>query len=493
MQKAFPTFAKSSWARLFLFAFISALVGLILPPDMFAPAFITVFIVLLWMTETLPLPVTGLLVPILAVLFGVLAPAEAFAPFGSEILFLFIGAFILTRAMQKHQLDVRLAYWILAQPFASASSIAIVLSMSTVAFLLSMWIPNTAAAALMVPIAIGVLSTLKKNPPEGDAGGVPLGVSLAPWLLLAIGFGAGVGGVATPVGSPPNLIALQNLSNAGITISFFQWISIGLPIALVLFVVMHLILRKSYGGTLVMLSGLAAKFRTQFNARGSMTKGERWTLICFLAAVFFWTVPGMLGAFFPDSAIISSIQQRFSLGVVALAASLPLFFLPEKPGVPTLAWDDAAKIDWGTVILFGGGLALGAMMIQSGFAEYLALRVIGTGGVPLILLGLIVAVLASLISAFGSNTASAAIIVPILLSAAAQIDTSSSLLLVFAATFGASFGFLLPVSTPPNAIVYSTGSVSRNQLLRSGAKLQAVGIVLVVLFIFVLYPLIGLL
>jgi len=437
-------------------------------------------IVGLWMTEAIPLAVTGLLVPVLAVMYGVLPAAQAFNSFGSDILFLFLGCFLLARSMEKHGFDRRLAYIILSRCVPGNSFFGVNLIIALTAFVLSMWISNTSATAIMVAITLGVLSSL--TPQLGDE---VTRQRAATRLLLTCAFAASVGGLATPVGSPPNLIALRMLGERGISLSFLEWLMVGLPIGLVMLGGLLLVLARCFPLRGLTFPGVKDEFRRELAILGPMNGGERQVAIVFLVVILLWVVPGLVGAIYPELPGVTAVNSRFSMAVVGLLGGLSLFFLPVRAGAERRAnidWAESERIDWGTIMLFGGGLTLGVILEQSGAAKDFGELLFGGGyGHPLVL-GAVVVIVAILMSELASNTAAAAILIPLLLGATIDNggDPGTATSLVFAATFGASFGFMLPVSTPPNAIVYGTGQVAAGEMRRAGVWFDLLGAFLLV-------------
>lgn len=445
-------------------------------------------VVLLWFSEIIPLAATGLMVPCLAVLTGVMDPTSAFAPFGNQILFLFVGSFLIAQAMQKHGWDKRMAYIILSSPYLGRTPNGLVLIISLICWFLSMWISNTATCAIVTPMAIGILNTLSDNFEDRKSF-----KNFSIRLMLVCAFASSIGGMATPVGSPPNLLAIQFLAAKGIHIDFFQWMFFALPISLIMLVALHFILKWRYPVAHVSLVSIKVLFNRKLVEMGAIRRSEWQVGACFLIAVILWVSPGLVKSMAPDSDLYIFLKDHFPMGIVALISSLILFILPDEHGVPNITWEDAKQIDWGTIMIFGGGLVMGAILDQSGLAVKFG-SVIFAGGLDNIALTGATAILAGiLISEFSSNTASTSIIVPILLGTFASVDPAATKMLVVACAFGASFGFMLPVSTPPNAIVFSTGRIPLKQMARTGVIFDISGFILIFLFIVLIFPRLGLL
>ncbi len=457
-------------------------------------------VVVLWVTETLPLPVTALLGAVLAVILGVAPAREVFSHFGDPIIMLFIGSFILARAMAVHRLDKRIALGFLARPWLSASPARLLAGIGAVTALLSMWVSNTATTAMMLPIALGILGALHEARVAAGTASGPLDARSWPFataMMLMIAYSASIGGLGTPVGSPPNLIGIGFIrSSTGLEIDFLTWMALGLPIVLVmamfLFVLLHRLHPDRTAGEhpTGAIRDFVARERT---ALGPWTRGQINTLVAFALAVILWTLPGTLAVLgLGESAAAGWMVSRVPESVTALLAAIVLFVLPVRGGGATLSWNDAAAIDWGTILLFGGGLALGSLMFDTGVATSIGTGLagsLGTDSTWSLTFGAIV--LGIVLSETTSNTASASMAVPVVIAiaAAAAINPVPPAL---GACFGASFGFMLPVSTPPNAIVYGSGLVPIPRMMRAGLIFDVAGTVIIWLGLRILCPLLGL-
>ncbi len=432
-------------------------------------------IVILWLTELLPLPVTGLLVPVLIVFYGIFPAGDAFMPFGSDILFLFIGCFLLAHAMQKHGWDKRMAYWILSSKYGAKSPAALITLIGGICFVLSMWLSNTATAAMMVPICLGIIAILKE-----ELATEKQRRRFSTRALLTTAFASSIGGLATPIGTPPNLIAIQFLKTNGVDISFIEWMGFGLPIAALMFIALIVIMHFRFRLEPVDLKTVREHFDQKFRDLGPVKTGEYQVAAVFALAVFLWIAPGLLKIALPEAAWVTTVAERLPMSGVGIGASLILFFLPAGKRL-NLDWSDAKHIDWGTILLFGGGLTLGKMLSDTGLAETLGLFAFNPEwGVLALVAGAVL--FGIIVSEFSSNTASAAIVIPILLTVLAQpgFEHVSPPLVIMACAFGASYGFMLPVSTPPNAIVYGTGKLKVHDMFTTGILFDLTGAVLII-------------
>ena len=402
----------------------------------------------LWMTQALHISVTALLVPLLCVLTGVFTVKEALASFANPVIFLFLGGFALAAALARHGLDRALAIGVLRLARGRRALAFVLLFALTAA--LSMWISNTATAAMMLPLALGLLQRQGRQAEE-EAGAA---LRDRVFVLLGLAYSASIGGIGTLVGSPPNAIAA---AQAGI--GFAQWLRIGLPMVSLLLPLMvgvlYLLLRPSLAG------------RSEVPHERFEWTRPRLAAIC----IFGLTVVGWVG-----SAPLSrwlGVEADFDT-LVALAAIAALFV------TRTLRWDDLESgANWGVLLLFGGGLALSHMMGSTGASRFLADQLVAFvhGAPPLLLLVAVVAFVVML-TELVSNTASAALLVPIFLSVSGSLGMSPAALAA-AIAVSASCAFMLPVATPPNAIVYGTGEVPQGWMMRCGLVLNLVCIVVI--------------
>lgn len=450
-------------------------------------------VVLLWISEAIPLPVTALLAPALCVLCGVMTDREVFRSFGNPILFLFLGSFLLAQAMLHQGLNRRIAFTVLGLGWVARTPARILAAFGVTAGFLSMWISNTTAAAMMFPIGLAVLSEMARKQAEnlGRACAVTaLGYSTG--LMLVIAFAASIGGMATPVGTPPNLIGIGFLKeNLGREITFFQWMCFGAPLALLLLGFLVIYLVRRFPAEAGLLGGSGAWIRRQKMELGVLRRGEKNVLVAFAVTVTLWLLPGVV-------AMVAGVQSpayqwlnaHVPEGVAALLGASLLFVLPVdwRQGQFTLSWRQAGDIDWGTIMLFGGGLALGEAMFATGLAKWIGAGLAATlqanTTFSLILLFTVIAVV---LTETTSNTATATMVVPVAVAVcqAAGVDPVQP---VIAVCLGSSLAFMLPVSTPPNAVVYGSGCVPLLKMVRHGCMLDLFSIGAVVLVVYWLVP-----
>ncbi len=429
-------------------------------------------VVVLWISEAIPLAVTAMLAPSLAVLFGVAPVRDAFAGFGDPVLYLLVGSFFLARAFELSGLGRRFAYSILTLPGIAGHPMRILPVYGSICYAISMWTSNTATTALMFPIGLSVLKAIEDGRTKGR---------YATCLLLLCAFGASIGGLATPVGTPPNLIGLGLIERAiGHRPTFLEWMAVAVPVSLVMLAgLMALFLfavRNDPAAQPRPTPGLLAE-RATF---GPWSLREKVVLGVFLFTVVLWLAPGFVAVVAGDAAPVSRrIAALLPESVAALLGAGLLFIVPAG-GRPALLWDEGYDIDWSTIVLFGGGICLGTLMLSSGLAGSLGEILRAASGVtsPIGVVAL-VSGLAIFLSESSSNTASATLIVPIAiaLSTAVQIDPVAPAL---AATAASSLGFMLPVSTAPNAIVFGSGRIRLIDMARYGIALDLFGFVVLV-------------
>lgn len=457
-----------------------------LSPEAHRLAAVMAAVVVLWVTEALPLPVTALLGAAGCVMLGVAPAREVFAPFADPLMFLFIGAFILARGIFLHGLDRRVAYAVLSVPWVGSRPGRILVAFGAATALISAWISNTATTAMMFGIGLSILAALRAH-----AAGVQLDPRYATALMLMTAFAASIGGLATPVGTPPNLIGIGFIrSQLGVEVTFFQWMLIGVPVVAILFAFLAVYLRAVGPAGVRELAAGADIIRRERAELGPWTPGQRSVALAFCLTVGLWVLPGVAAlAWGESSPVYLELARRLPEGVAALIGAALLFVLPGTGG-PAITWREATEIDWGVVLLYGGGFALGVLSFQTGLAEAMGRGL--TGLLPVHgELGLLVAsvVLAVVLSETTSNTASANMVVPVVI-AIARAAGMDPLEPALGATFGASLGFMLPVSTPCNAIVYGSGYVPLDRMIRWGLALDVAGVVVIIALVRVLSPLI---
>lgn len=450
-----------------------------------------ILVVVWWVTECIPIPITALLVPVFITAFQIAPVQEAFSPFSNPIIILFLGSFILARAMSVHSLDQKLAYSILSMKSIQHKKTRILFALGLTAVFLSLWISNTATTAMMFPIALGLLETFSFKQVKKGA------YSFSVILLLSLAYSASIGGIGTPIGSPPNLIAIGLLEKlADYRITFFQWMVIGflvlIPMFLFLFYFMKFNLRgeKNSGN---LSSDLP--FKKRKNDQG-LTRAQKNVLTAFSVTVFLWILPGFISLVWGrESPLFLWLHEHFPESVAAVIGAGLLFLLPInlRRGEFTLSLKEAVKVDWGTLLLFGGGLSLGFQMFETGLAEAIGNFFIASGGssAGLSLITLLSVILSVYLTELTSNTASANMIIPIII-AISKSASISPLSPVLGSAIGCSFAFMLPVATPPNAIIYGSGMIRLPQMMKCGFWLNIGGILIIWVMVTFIAPFLGL-
>jgi len=487
----------------FFLAPIVSLVFLALPLDMGAAqqtlAGILLGVMVLWVTEPVPIPVAGLIGVGAIVLMGVAPADDVLAPFGSSTVFTFIGAFILAQAMLKHGLARRFAFRILSLPGVGQTTTRVIVAFGVITAALSAFVSNTATVAMLLPTALGILAVIANLMQERGVvkeGFDPTRLRVGVALMLMLAYGASVGGLLTPVGSPPNLIGRGLIEEAtGERISFAQWMAVAAPICLAMFVVLAVILLLLNKPEIKQITGVEDYVAAERARMGSLSRAERNTLIAFGITVTLWILPGVVALVAgSDSDAYTTVSDRLDEGVIAVLGASLLFVLPTDWGKRefSLNWSDAARIDWGTILLFGTGIIFGSLLADTGLAETIGKSSSDALGLSSVFAVTAFAiVLAIAISETTSNTASAAVVVPIIIPIA-EAAGLNPFVPALAATFAASFGFMLPVSTPQNAVVYGSGVVPITKMIRSGISFDVLGALLILIALPLMVSLVGL-
>ena len=443
---------------------------------------IMTLVALWWITEPVPIPVTSLIGPTLAIVTGVVPASQAYAAFSSPIVFLFMGGFILAKAMMMHGLDKRVAFSLLSMSWVGSSPKRIMLAVGLASALCSGWVSNTATAAMMFPIALGLLEAIREmfaaNGKEIDLKRYPY----ATGLMLMAAYSASIGGVLTPIGTPPNIIMLGFLDQmADIHIDFFSWMIWGFVAMVLYFIVAYVVLSKMFPADVEKIDGAEAFIAKKLAELGGWTTAQKNTLFAFIVAVVLWVTPGFLSiALGPTDPILKMYNRLFPEAVAAMGGALLLFILPVNWSRRefTLTWKDAvAGIEWGALVLFGGGLAMGGMMYKTGLSVWIGDGVVAMlGGEPsMVLMTAVFCVMSLLLSELTSHTAATNMIGPLGITAAIAAGFSPIPVAVGIA-LSSSLGFIMPVSTPPNTIVYASGYVPITKMMKGGAFIDLIGI-----------------
>ncbi len=451
------------------------------PEGMPAPAWdvlsATVWIALWWVTEAVPIAVTALLPIVLFPLTGALDLSTTTASYGHKYVFLYLGGFILAMAIEKWHLHKRIALHIIKLIGTNVRKIILGFMIAT-AFL-SMWISNTATSVMMLPIGMSIISQLKDNPSTIEDENKIFGKA----LMLSIAYSASIGGIATLIGTPPNLVFAGYIQEVyDIEISFLQWLKFGLPISLVLLIISWLyITRFAFKFEQNQFPGGKTEIQKLITELGPMKREEKTVLVVFVITAICWI---------SRSFILEKLLPGLDDTIIAIIAAITLFTISASgKDKRIIHWKEAVNIPWGIILLFGGGMALATGFEISGLALWIGTQMTLLQVLPLLLLILIVVFSVNFITELTSNLATTAMLLPILAPIALMLDLNPYMLLV-ATTVAASCAFMLPVATPPNAVVFGSGYLRIPDMVRTGIWMNLISIIFLTAMVYFLLPLI---
>jgi solute carrier family 13 (sodium-dependent dicarboxylate transporter), member 2/3/5 len=437
-----------------------------------------------WMTEAVPLPATALLPVVAFPLAGVQTSAQTLRPYASDIIFLFMGGFIIGLAMQRWGLHTRIGLAIVRR--VGTSPVRLVGGFMAATALLSMWISNTAAAMMMLPVGLSVIQLVRERVDAATPGTARALDHFGVCLMLGLAYGASIGGLGTLIGSPPNLIlASFSRNELGIDISMLGWMALGLPlVALLLPLTWLWLVRVAFPLRLVIDEATQQQVRADLAQQSPMGRGERWVLLVFVLTALGWVMRLPLSRWLD--------LPQLSDATIAMTGALLLFVLPVDRArrVYVMDWDTALKLPWGILLLFGGGLSLAGAISTNGVDAWLASGFMALAGMPALWMLLAVTTLVIFMTELTSNTAVANTLIPVISAVAIGLGLAP-LPLLMAVALAASCAFMLPVATPPNAIVYSSGQVSIAQMMRAGFALNLLAIGVIALLVHTLGPWLG--
>ena len=432
--------------------------------------------VIWWITEAVPIPVTAILPGIILPFFHVtgfyqdklfeFTGKNILSNYANPIIFLFLSGFLLAAALQKWKLDKRLTLYILSRGNLANNTSSVLLGMMCISAFLSMWISNTATTAMLLPLGAGILTQNGSKVGESNFGKS---------IMLGIAWGASIGGVGTILGTPPNGICVSILSSSGIRqIDFLEWMKIGIPFVILFIPIAWYVLLKVFPPEIKNIQGGKELIIEQKNKLGRWSKAEKLTIVGFTVVVFLWVSNPFWKYIFP--AELSQNLKWFDENIIALFGALLLFLLPVnwKEQKFVLDWPDAKFVDWGTLLLFGGGIALSDGMFKTGLANWMANTAVAFLGSPsTLVLMFVIIIMLILLTEVTSNTAVISMMVPIIISIANGTG-NDPVALSIAATIAASMAFMLPVATPPNALVYGTGYIKITDMIKGGVILDLI-------------------
>lgn len=454
---------------------LALLLLLFSPPDGLDPAgwhtaAVGLWMAVWWITEAIPISATALLPLVLFPLLGVNSIDAAASPYANPLIFLFLGGFLIALAMQRWNLHRRIALQTIRA--IGTTPTALVVGFMAASAFLSMWVSNTATAMMMLPIGLSVINLVKQanqTPQEP----VPSGASsFGPLLMLSIAYACSIGGVGTLIGTPPNALLAGFFGETyGLDIGFARWLLVGLPVVLLALPLAFFVLRLTFPLTLKEIPGGRALIVQQLREMGPMAKPEKIVAGVFALVAVLWITRPLLDNYVPG----------LSDAGIAMAGALLLFILPARwsKGVFILNWTWAKRLPWGVLLLFGGGLSLASAISTTGLAEWIGQALTAVHALPVVVIMLAVSATVLFLTELTSNTATAAAFMPIMASVAIGIG-QNPLLLAVPAALAASCAFMLPVATPPNAIVYGSEELTIPQMAKAGIGLNLLCLFLIV-------------
>ncbi len=449
-----------------------------LPPKAHTVIGVALWMVSWWITEALSISITALLPLVLFPLFKIIPIAEVGANYGSPIVFLFFGGFVLALALEKVNLHKRIALSIIKKTGTTPNRVILGFMIATA--VMSMWISNTASTVVMLPIALSVIKLLIND----DDGFTKKDKNFALSVMLGIAFSANAGGIATVIGTPPNSVLIGLLENEyQIEISFLNWMLLGLPFSVVLIAIIYIVMVK----WMFPCKGLSFNtsnqvIDTELKHLGKRSKEENLVLIIFAIIVSLWIFRSLINTLIPNLALSDTI--------ISILGAIALFVVPVdlKKGHFILVWNDTTKLAWGILILFGGGLALAKGMSVSGIIDIIS-SAIATSNIGIFFTATLLIILMLFMTELMSNVALVSVLAPVVAGIAIGLEIPILYLLI-PVTIASSCAFMLPMATPPNAIVFASGFVKVHQMARVGIILNSISVVLLIVVYKYVLPLI---
>ncbi|BDW93547.1 SLC13 family permease [Allomuricauda sp. XS_ASV26] len=435
----------------------------------------TVWIGVWWVFEVLPIAVTALLPILMFPLLDAVALSDTTASYGHKYVFLFMGGFILAAAIEKWNLHKRIALQIIKT--IGTNMYTIVLGFMVATAFLSMWISNTATTVMVIPMAVSIVKQLKDNPdtPEDE------NKIFSKLLMLAIAYAASIGGIATLIGTPPNLVFAGFVQKTyGVDISFWQWMKYGLPVSSILLILAWLYLtRIAFPLKQTRFPGGKEEINRLLAELGPLGTEEKRVLFVFVFTAFCWITRSFL---------LQQFMPNMDDTIIAIGAAIILFMIPaNKTGEPLINWREAVQIPWGIILLFGGGMAIAKGFQDTGLANYLGGQMTVFESLPLFVLLLLIITCVNFLTEVTSNLATTAMMLPVLAPLAITLGVNPYLLMV-ACTSAASCAFMLPVATPPNAVVFGSGYLRIQDMVRTGFLMNILSIIIMAIAVFFVLP-----
>jgi sodium-dependent dicarboxylate transporter 2/3/5 len=435
-----------------------------------------------WVTEAVHVAVTALVPMVLLPLLGVITVAQATSAYGNPVIYLFMGGFIIALGMEKHKLHERIALNMIRVTGTSGDGIIAGFVLST--GLISMWISNTATAIMMLPIAVSVTQLVSTQ--LGSSGHSRKGYqNFATGLMLSIAYASSIGGMATIVGTPPNVVMVGLYRQTyQAELSFVEWIAIGLPVSVCILVLCYAVItRVAFPNHIRSVAGSSALIKARLAALGPVSKPEKLVLVIFMLTAFSWIFRPYLNdwlvfLFYGKDASVAILDDT----VIAMVGGLLMFAVPTdlKKGEFILTWEDMQRLPWGILILFGGGLCLAGSLEDSGLIQLVGDGITSWGNVELWILILVLSAISLFLTELMSNVALTTIFVPVVFGIADGFGYDPRVLAI-PVTFAASCAFCMPISTPPNAILFASGHIRLIDMLRGGILLNILSLTVIVL------------
>ncbi len=431
---------------------------------------VAAWIITWWITEAVNISVTALLPLALFPIMRVMELKEVASSYGSPIIFLFFGGFVIALALEKVRLHRRIALNIIR--LTGTSPDRVVLGFMIATAFLSMWISNTATTLVMLPIAISVIDLIRQDLDGFTKQDRRFSLS----IMLGIAYAANIGGVGTIIGTPPNMVMVGFLQNEyDISVSFLQWMLIGIPFSIIMITILYWVLVKWLLPS--RMEGVAADavIRNELHAMGPVSKEEKRVLLVFTLAIILWVFKDMVNKALP---FITLSDMGISIVAAVLLFSWPVSL---KKGRFLLEWEDTSRLPWGILILFGGGLSLAAAMSASGIVDLIGSSIAGQASWSLLLVSALLITVMIFMTELMSNVALVNIFLPVVAGIATGLDIEMMHILV-PVTIASSCAFMLPMATPPNAIVFASGYVHVNQMVKAGIYLNIVSVIVILAF-----------
>ena len=435
----------------------------------------TIWIAVWWITEAIPIAVTALLPLVLFPLSGGLELSATSGSFGHKYVFLYMGGFIIAIAIEKWNLHRRIALNIIN--LIGSDVRKIILGFMVATAFLSMWISNTATSVMMLPIGLAIIKQLEDNPKTAEDENKTFGKA----LMLAIAYSASIGGVATLIGTPPNLVlAGVVLDTYGYEITFMQWFAFGLPISIILiFICWKYLTKYAFKFKQKSFPGGKEEIKRLLSNLGKISYEEKVVAFVFALTAFCWITRSFL---------LQKILPGLDDTIIAIFFAIVLFLIPsKKKGDQIINWEEAVKMPWGIILLFGGGMALAKGFEVSGLAVWIGSQMTSLAGLPIILLILVLIAAVNFLTEITSNLATTAMLLPVLAPMALTIDVHPFVLMVGAAV-AASCAFMLPVATPPNAVVFGSGYLRIPDMVSKGFFMNVISIIILTFFVYFVLP-----